>query len=115
MARNCPDCATEMTAETITGVTLDACSTCAGIWFDAGEMKRVMQSDPIALIDLDEDHMPSEPQCHPGGSTRRCPNCERVMDRIRYMYDSPIQLDSCETCFGLWVEHGELCKMQEWL
>ena len=120
--RLCPDCKQPMTATDEGGAILDACAGCAGIWFDDGEIRRVMQTDQLALLQVEDRHEPSSPPSSPSSpsspstpTARRCPDCDRVLDRYRYLYDSPVQLDMCGTCGGVWAEDGELRKMQDWL
>ena len=38
----CPKCGHEMKEETLEGVTIDRCSHCEGIFFDAGELDQVL-------------------------------------------------------------------------
>lgn len=38
----CPKCGHEMLEETLEGVTVDRCSFCEGIYFDAGELDQVL-------------------------------------------------------------------------
>jgi Zn-finger nucleic acid-binding protein len=94
---------------------VDVCPQCAGVWFDAGELRQIMQSDPVALIDLEEQNVPIAPMQHPADAALRCPQCDRVLDRFHYTYSSPIELHRCDGCDGIWVEDGELKKMERWL
>jgi Zn-finger nucleic acid-binding protein len=112
--RLCVVCREPMNQETILGVQVDTCPQCAGIWFDKDELKRIQQSDTLALPVL-EDHC--VPHLHPGSEKtgdRRCPQCEALLTPYQYMYDSPIKLDICDFCSGLWVDDGELQKMYQW-
>jgi Zn-finger nucleic acid-binding protein len=115
MPRLCPDCQQPLRQETFQNIQLDSCSNCAGFWFDSEELGRVMRSDPLALIALEEEHLPHV-QARPGANThRRCPDCQALLERYQYLYDSPITLDSCGNCAGVWIEDGELQKIQQWL
>ena len=38
----CPKCGHEMKEETLEGVTIDRCTYCEGIFFDAGELDQVL-------------------------------------------------------------------------
>jgi len=38
----CPKCGMDLMEITYEGVTLDRCVSCAGTWFDAGEMEHLM-------------------------------------------------------------------------
>ena len=37
------------------------------------------------------------------------------MRRIQYLYTSPVTLDSCDTCGGVFIENGELQQMKAYL
>lgn len=115
MPRSCPDCYRPMTPTTYGDVALDTCGDCGGIWFDEGELKRAMLEDALALAALEDRVAPGIAPLVEPARNRRCPDCERVLDRFRYLYDSPVQLDMCGTCGGTWVEDGELRKMDAWL
>jgi Zn-finger nucleic acid-binding protein len=113
--RKCPDCRQPMTADRRGDIAVDVCKACAGIWLDEGELRQVMQSDPLGLISLEESHAPEVAPLAAATRLRRCPDCDRGLDRYRYLYDSPVQLDLCAACGGVWVEDGELEKIHEWL
>lgn len=44
-----------------------------------------------------------------------CPSCARALDEYHYLYHSPIVPHSSPACRGIWVENGDLIKMQDWL
>jgi Zn-finger nucleic acid-binding protein len=49
----CPRCRAPLTEREFQTVKLDACTTCKGVWFDAGELEMVMllkKSDQIRVI-----------------------------------------------------------------
>jgi len=39
----CPKCGMDLTEEEISGVHIDKCSSCGGIWLDHGELDRLNQ------------------------------------------------------------------------
>jgi len=99
------------------GVLVDTCGTCGGIYFDEGEVSQIRaRGGDRAFEELDAIVQPApeyfnlEENLH-----RRCPNCLAGMHRFRYMYTSPVFLDSCESCGGIWIENGELTKMKNYL
>jgi len=100
---------------TYLGVTVDVCPACGGIWFEEGELRRVMHVDPVALTSLEDRVVPEIQAGEAGETERRCPDCGAVLHPYRYLYNSPIQLDACEQCSGMWVDDGELRKMAQWI
>lgn len=117
MARLCPDCNLALKPVIMRKVTVDACPRCAGVFFDEGEINQIRLDGDDALAKLDEAVQPSEDFVidfqHHVEKARVCPNCRSEMDKMRYLYNSPIVLDSCGHCNGVWVENGELEKMAD--
>ncbi len=109
----CPDCKETLARKEYHGVAVDICPACAGIWFDDGEMRSLLQRDPVCLLSIEEDAVPRLERREGPAKLRRCPQCDCVLDPYQYAYDSPVQLDGCPGCHGIWVEDGELAKMRQ--
>ncbi len=115
-ARLCPNCRSPLKAETFEGIELDICETCAGIWFDMGELRRLMGSEQHALIKTEDRVKPSgKPPMERSDAPRLCPCCRQPMEPYRYMHASFIWLDGCQRCSGIWADDGELQLIEEWL
>lgn len=114
MARQCPDCKTDLRTEELLGVPLDVCPSCAGIFFDDGEMVKLKDLGDDAFAEVDDAVQP-EDAMEPSGndSKRMCPACRVPMQEYVYLYTSTVKLDSCPDCYGTWVENGELKAMRE--
>lgn len=110
--RLCPVCQVPLVSQTHLGITIDVCPTCAGIWFDADELLLLRELDPSVLPRLDQLYQPAVER-YEGTGERLCPNCRIPMYRCNYLYTSNITLDSCDQCGGVWVDHGELVKMDQ--
>jgi hypothetical protein len=41
----CPKCAAKLESTTYRGVEIDRCPECRGVWFDAGEARRVIEAE----------------------------------------------------------------------
>ncbi|SRR5579871_5085725 len=119
MARQCPECGQALNPERFHGVDLDVCTECAGLWFDPAELRRLITSDPIAIVSLD-DHIVGEikhgasapPHLH---VTLNCPDCSLPLTLFHYEYSSPVQMNACQDCGGFWMLEQELHKLQQWL
>ncbi|MEP0767257.1 MAG: zf-TFIIB domain-containing protein [Fimbriimonadia bacterium] len=113
----CPKCHDRLEAVDIRGVRVDACPKCAGIWFDAGELKQLQASGPSAWVDLEARIAPrsEEAAVWPGHTMKVCPQCSLPMLAYRFLYDSNITLDECNGCGGVWVDDNELAAMAEFL
>lgn len=114
MTRTCPDCRYPMVTERHHDTDLDVCRNCAGIWFDADELRRLIASDPVSLIALEEKLTPRITQQKIKPAVSACPSCASLLHIYHYQYDSPVELNACLDCGGFWVQEGELEKMQQW-
>jgi uncharacterized protein len=41
----CPKCATPLVERTVTGVEIDECTTCLGVWLEAGELEALSKRE----------------------------------------------------------------------
>lgn len=99
------------------GVTLDVCRTCAGIWFDDEELNRVQQAGSGAMAQIDASFLPAMERKKEPAAVRNCPSCPGPveMEEYTYMYASPVDIDACPSCHGIWVQDGELQVMENLL
>lgn len=98
----CPYCETEELEAMIeySGVQLDRCTTCEGLWFDGGELEQVLDS-PVQGLELPEDAEKGE---------KICPRCRVEMFVFQYPTTQVI-VDMCPDCHGLWLDGGELVEI----
>lgn len=108
MALLCPSCRVEMGALDYLGVPIDLCPDCAGVWFDDGELARLATAAPAALEALDARNTPELEILNVPGSMKRCPRCDVHLRSYHYRYHSPVVIDSCPECGGIFVEDQEL-------
>ncbi len=111
MALACPACRSDMDEVDFMGVRLDVCPECAGIWFDDGELRLLSKSSPDAMEKLEEMYSPEFEVVLPAPVHKQCPRGHGVMETFRYLYDSPVEIDSCPECGGVFVEEKELAGM----
>lgn len=108
--RICPACDCSLETKTFDDLSVDACPKCAGIFFDAGE---IVEARKEGFEHLEQAVFPSEPHTPKANGARPCPKCRTTMTSYRYQYHSPIFLDCCPSCDGIWVDDGELHQMAE--
>jgi Zn-finger nucleic acid-binding protein len=92
----CPDCRIEMEAQKYYGVVVDVCPACAGVWLDEGELRALMQVDPLILLSIDDRALPDVQYNPEEVVQRRCPRCAVLLHPYRYLYESPVELDGCD-------------------
>ena len=105
---HCPRCVGELEPITYEGVDLDICLLCHGLWFDQGELAKFNN------FDSDFPFGPGKPVKGKaiGG---HCPRCNVVMIVMRYAPRTNFQLDRCPECGGVWLDNGEIGKVQQLL
>jgi uncharacterized protein len=105
----CPVCGHELTEITLGSVAIDVCEAgCAGIWFDANELKNVEQEQTDAtnrVVDIRRDPDSKLDTTR----ARYCPRCltDKLETKIPRL-GSAIEFDCCPRCGGYWLDHGEL-------
>ena len=107
---NCPKCQkTALTRTTESGVELDYCTDCGGIWFDKGELQKVIDE----RIELTFDTVrSSETPMTMDYKTALCPVCGQVLSKIPDTKAVGIILDQCPSCKGLWLDGGEFKRVK---
>lgn len=100
-----------MKATDFAGVQIDVCPQCAGIWFDDGELRSLVKGSPETMQALDDQYVPELEVLTGTGSYRHCPRDNDVLETYNYAYDTPIKIDSCPTCRGVFVEDQELAAI----
>jgi len=98
--RQCPRCTGRVLCQRMvrgTKVVVDVCEGCGGVWFDAGELPRILSA---AVKDLEA----------PFGAQGRgtfCPACHKIMSAFLYP-QTHVTVDLCEECNGVWLDGNEL-------
>jgi len=85
-----------------TGVTVDHCPQCKGMWCDRGELERMLD---VVVSDLE---VPRNAEL----STKKCPKCARRLRALPYR-STLVTVDTCLNCTGIWLDGGELQKLRE--
>lgn len=109
----CPKCtkiALRQARDEGTGLTIESCPECQGLFFDAGELRQFFSSKALHQRFFLEDHV--EPLQTVGYTistrARACPKCKVAM---RENLVGDINVDRCEKCDGIWLDHGELKRI----
>lgn len=81
----------------VSGIELDRCTFCSGLWFDGGELEAVLKK-------------PLSPKLDEGVTTRRCPQCAVAM---RPAVLGRCRVEACTTCGGVFLDEGELVALND--
>ena len=114
--KTCPRCRSPVTAGDYEGVTLETCERCHGQWLGPEQLKEIIDTHAKAWRTEDlQTRRPPGLRGVPMAQLREdlpCPNCGRTMAAFNYGGDTGIILDKCSECGGLWLDGGELEKVQ---
>ena len=104
--RICPVDGTRLDRFSIHDTVIDCCPVCGGIWFDAGELKKLLkffqddrQTLPDRLSGTERRQSSDEKQ-------RLCPVCQELMFK-RDNGQASVTMDVCGKCSGVWTDGGE--------
>jgi uncharacterized protein len=100
----CVKCDGALVAVRIDGIDVDQCNACAGIWFDAHELERVLRRPHIEPI-LNQARANAVDDARRG----RCPRCRGEGYLVRIASSkAAMHIDTCATCGGKWLDGGEI-------
>ncbi len=94
----------ELERLTLEGIEVDRCPHCAGIWLEAGTLKRVLGAMPRTSLDPFE-----APVCAEDGAPMRCSRCGAATVLVSGL---PVQINVCAACRGIWLDAHELGKLK---
>jgi len=106
----CPVCAKPLIVVEYKGIELDYCIHCKGFWFDEGEIR--LLSEALKLTTELPD-LYSLPAAKVKEKPRKCPRCNKKMDKILIGLDPGILIDRCKKNDGIWLDSGELAQVIE--
>ena len=88
---------------------LDQCFVCNGVWFDAGELDKYL-AEQINIMDSPEvDRSLMEELNQKVG---KCPRCQIDMAKKQAPKDPKVTIDFCEKCQGIWLDTGEIDRLE---
>lgn len=113
----CPGCNTNLDTITYEGITIETCPGCGGEWLDGGELRQVVRAREVRF-DKDERRAIAAATKITGVDLQAvdrnlpCPKCDGRTDAVNYGGDTGIIIDRCPSCKGVWLDTGELEKVQ---
>jgi Zn-finger nucleic acid-binding protein len=102
----CPGCNAIMVVIELNGVEIDHCFGCGGVWFDSGELNKLLGNDqPVEADMLKKLEKTEEPQRR----EIKCPICRHKLVQVIWpTIKSEVIIDQCFQGHGLWFDRGEL-------
>jgi len=98
-------------------VEIDECPKCKGMWLDKHELEKIQDtlendySDELRKIP-DYISRAYKMARSKNEDIRKCPKCDNPMSKKEYAKSSQIIIDICPTCRGVWLDKGELQKLE---
>jgi len=112
----CPNCRHNLETVEISGIHVDRCPNCQGIWFDKNELRvlkdRQDNGDYHWLnVDLwrDIDKFRARRQ-----QRYKCPKDGNLLTTVHYG-ESKVAVDICSMCHGMWLDHEEYREIIRYL
>lgn len=93
-----------------TGLEIDSCPKCWGLWFDSNELAQFFKSGALKnRFYLIEESKPLESTGYTISTrARACPRCKIAMSEKLF---GDVSIDICPTCHGIWLDDGELQRI----
>ena len=103
---DCPVCKVPLIVVERQEIEIDYCISCRGMWFDEGEIELLSEKVNIRKLEHMEFHQSDSATEKP----RRCPRCDKNMNKVTIGDKSGFLLDKCPDNQGIWFDAGELSK-----
>ncbi len=107
-AMRCPKCRSEMEPIMIAGTEVDRCTSCHGLWFDDGELKKLRSKEAAAALDIGDIKVGKKQNKI---EHYRCPRCAGPMNRLVDPEQTHIWFEQCGSCRGSFFDAGELTDL----
>ena len=108
----CPVCKKDMVIVEHKEIELDYCTSCKGVWFDAGELELLLEAAGAEGFQPYLDAMLTGPEAVTKEAARKCPICAKKMKKTAVREDGVI-VDVCRNNDGIWFDHREIEKLAE--
>jgi hypothetical protein len=114
----CPKCHQPLNGLDYQGVHIETCPACGGDWLDAGELgaivhARKMQFNEQECLAMAQAAKITGVKLTTLNRQITCPRCGSATHPVNYGEDSGIIIDKCARCGGVWLDKGEIEKIQE--
>jgi PAT family beta-lactamase induction signal transducer AmpG len=103
-AMRCPKCRFDMEQVDIEGTIIDRCTSCNGLWFDAGEVEALSNQQAATEIDTGKAGLGKK---YNAIDHYRCPRCGGHMDKKVDEKQQHIWYETCLDCDGSFFDAGE--------
>ncbi len=123
----CPKCKKELSEKIKIGdVKIDRCPKCGGLWFEKDELRlaKDKEAPEARWIDVEIkdksinwfqfDFWKDKIKFKVKKGMKYCPIDEIPLYQVNYG-DTPVEIDVCGVCFGIWLDKGEFKKIIDYM
>lgn len=103
----CPKDAATMDRIPLGGFTVDKCTQCGALWFDALELQKAL-AIPNATQKLEPGVAPKASEADHACD---CPRCKSPLVRMRDRRQGHVELLTCTVCGGVLLDKGEFADL----
>ena len=115
----CPKCEGEFETVKFSGIEVDRCTGCAGLWFDMLEKEDLVRIEgsegmvdiPGGPVDIGSEAVG---QSYTKVRDINCPHCGVQMIPMIDKDQFHIQYESCPSCFGTFFDAGEFRDLKDY-
>lgn len=107
---NCPKCDSEMEKVVHSGIEVDRCTDCGGIWFDMLEHKALKIVPGSEAIDTGDPAVGREMSKI---EHINCPVCKTPMARMVDKEQPDLWCEGCAACNGIFFDAGEFTDFKQ--
>jgi len=106
----CPSCHSSLNSYVAYGTQIEGCPKCKGIWLDREELRKLKDEATKGTwrtLRWMDDEVEAIGQINAMPSRRLCLKCEGVKLLTTSFGDSPVLIDWCRNCGGIWLDREE--------
>lgn len=107
----CPKCKGRLEQVIWSGIEVDRCLSCKGIWFDSLEAEQLKAMKGSESLDIGDQEIGN--QLDQLTDDIRCPRCQVKMTRMLDIDQHCIWYEICPKCHGVWLDAGEFTKFKD--
>lgn len=117
---DCPRCNLTLSKDKYEGLDVRTCATCAGYWLEAARLEKAVATKGYRWSkDEAWNILYAIAQANEGGKKVSdeeivCPQCGGKMVKFNFRGKSGITLDRCSSDHGVWLDTGEMKRVQVW-
>lgn len=114
----CPSCKSSLRTIQYEGIQIETCDACHGEWLDADELKHIVQVRQTRFDEQERRAVAAAVKItgvdvEQADRDLVCPKCRERTNAVNYGGDTGIVIDKCPGCGGIWLDGGEMEKIQK--